>query len=58
MFRRAKVVWSPVEEEYLKKHREDTSVNQLTIALAKSRNAIKRKLDEFDGKPPRIGPGR
>lgn len=47
MFR--KVVWSPVEETYLREHRED-GVNQLTVALAKSRAAIKRKLDEFDGK--------
>ena len=45
----ARVKWSPVEEEYLRKHRKDTSVNQLTIRLAKSRNAIKKKLDEFDG---------
>jgi len=48
-WRRGPVVWSPVEEEYLKEHRDDP-VNQLTICLAKSRAAIKRKLDEFDGK--------
>lgn len=48
---RGKVIWSPVEEEYLKKHRNDMTMNQLTIALAKSKNAITRKLAEFDGKP-------
>lgn len=46
-----KVVWSPVEEAYLKEHRDDMSVNQLGLALAKSRNAITRKLAEMDGKP-------
>jgi hypothetical protein len=50
MFRFNRVQWSPVEESYLKEHRADNE-NQLTIALAKSRAAIKRKLDEFDGKP-------
>lgn len=49
MFRN-KVVWSPVEEDYLKKHRHDMTINQLTIALAKSKNAITRKMNEFDGK--------
>jgi hypothetical protein len=49
MYRRGPVIWSPIEEEYLKAHRDDP-VNQLTICLAKSRAAIKRKLDEFDGK--------
>lgn len=51
MFRRGPIKWSPVEVEYLKENR-DTPMNQLTVALAKSRNAIKRKLDEIDGKPP------
>jgi len=46
---RGAIVWSPIEEEYLRKNRT-ISINQLTIALAKSRAAIKRKLDEFDGK--------
>lgn len=50
MFRARKVVWSPVEIDYLKAHREDMSTNQLSLALAKSRNAIKRKCDELDGK--------
>jgi len=45
----ARVKWSPVEEEYLRAHRKDTSLNQLTVALSKSRNAIKKKFDEFDG---------
>ena len=50
-----KAVWSPIEIEYLKAHREDTSVEQLSIALAKSRAAIKNKKDELDGK---IIPGK
>jgi len=45
-----KVVWSPVEVDYLKEHRKDMSENQLSLALAKSRNAVKRKLMELDGK--------
>lgn len=49
-FFRGTVKWSPVEIEYLKKNRNKTSINQLTIALAKSRNAINRKCDELDGK--------
>jgi len=49
MFRKGKIIWSPVEEAYLREHRED-NIMQLTIALAKSRAAIKRKCDEFDGK--------
>jgi hypothetical protein len=48
MFR--KTVWSPVEISYLESHR-DQPVNQLTIALAKSRNAIRLKCLELDGKP-------
>lgn len=56
-FFRQKVVWSPVEEQYLREHR-DFPVNQLTQALAKTRNAIKRKLDEFDGKPPPKAKGK
>ena len=49
-FFRGKVIWSPVEIEYLKKNREKQTINQLSLALAKSRNAIKRKTDELDGK--------
>lgn len=45
-----KVVFSPVEVEYLKEHRSDMSVNQLSLALSKSRAAIKRRIDELDGK--------
>jgi hypothetical protein len=47
---RGKVNWSPVEADYLKANRDKLPINQLTIALSKSRNAIKKKLDEFDGK--------
>jgi hypothetical protein len=50
MFRRGKVIWSPVEVDYLKLHRDDMTVNQLSLALAKTRNAIKKKCDELDGK--------
>jgi hypothetical protein len=45
-----KILWSPVEIEALKKHRDTMSMDQLTIYLGKSRNAVKRKLDELDGK--------
>ena len=47
---RGKVKWSPVEIDYLKANRDKLPINQLTIALSKSRNAIKKKLDELDGK--------
>lgn len=50
MFNRGKVVWSPLELDYLKLHRIDISINQLSLTLAKSRNAIQRKIDELDGK--------
>lgn len=46
-----KTVWSPIEIEYLKANRAKLSDNQLSIALAKSRNAIKNKCAELDGKP-------
>lgn len=49
-FFRGKVKWSPVEIDFLKKNRKKLSVNQLSLALAKSRNAINRKCDELDGK--------
>ena len=45
-----KTVWSPVEIEFLKKNR-NLPLDQLTIALSKSRNAIKIKCAELDGKP-------
>jgi len=51
MFRRGKVIWSPVEIDYLKANRDTMDINQLSLALAKSRNAVKRKCDELDGKP-------
>jgi hypothetical protein len=47
---RAKVVWSPCEIDYLKANREIRSVNELSLYLAKSRNAINKKLKELDGK--------
>lgn len=50
MFHRGKIIWSPVELEYLKTNRNTISIEQLTIQLAKSRNAIINKLKELDGK--------
>lgn len=44
-----KVTWSPVEIEYLKKNKSE-SLDQLTIALAKSRSAVTNKLKELSGK--------
>ena len=59
MFRRNKVIFSPCELDYLKANREIRSVNELSLYLAKSRAAVKRKLDELDGKKsvPRSGKG-
>ena len=51
MFFRNAVKWSPVEVEYLRSHPE-MAQDQLTIALAKSRNAIRVKRLELDGKLP------
>jgi hypothetical protein len=45
------IIWSPVEVDYLKKNRDGLPITQLSIDLLKSRAAIKRKLDELDGKP-------
>jgi len=50
MFRRQAVTWSPVEVTYLTTNRSTADIGQLCIALAKTKNAIKRKLDELDGK--------
>jgi hypothetical protein len=44
--RRAKIVWSPVEIEYLKKHKSDPQ-DQLCIALSKSRSALDKKMVEL-----------
>jgi hypothetical protein len=49
-WRNGSIIWSPIELEYLKAHREDTPIDQLSISLAKSRNAITNKLKELDGK--------
>jgi hypothetical protein len=46
-----RVIWSPVEHDYLKSHSSDP-INQLCIALAKSRSAIQKKLREIDGWQP------
>src|SRR3990167_2032527 len=50
MFFRSKVVWSPVELQFLKDNRVTMETNQLSLSLSKSRNAIKNKLLEIDGK--------
>ena len=50
MFFRRAIIWSPVEVEYLKSHK-DEPISQLSIALAKSRTAVSNKLKELDGKP-------
>lgn len=42
--------FSSCEEDYLKENRHERSINELSLYLSKSRAAIKRKLDEFDGK--------
>ncbi len=49
-FFRNKVTWSPVEIDFLKANRDTIDTNQLSLALAKSRNAVKNKLLELDGK--------
>jgi hypothetical protein len=54
---RAKVIWSPIEVEYLKKNKT-APINQLCIALAKSVSAVKKKLSELKSskKLPFTGP--
>ncbi len=47
---RTKRIWSPIELEFLKENKH-ISINQLTIKLARSRNAISNKIKELDGKP-------
>jgi len=47
----AKVVWSPIEEEYLRKNIHQP-VTQLCIALAKSTSAVKKKMAELNGTAP------
>lgn len=48
-----RVVWSPVEVEWLSKNKT-MPVNQLTQALSKSQTAVKRKLAELTGKNPKV----
>jgi len=47
--RRQKVIFSPVEVDYLKSHKS-YPINQLCQALSKTRTAIKNKLAELEGK--------
>ena len=49
--RRQKIIWSPIEIEYLQAHQHDP-VNQLALRLAKSFSAVKNKLRELNGKLP------
>ena len=58
MGRFAKVVWSLVEERWLRENK-DLPINQLCGELSKSRNAVKKKLAELSGKTPsKKGKGR
>lgn len=50
-----RVIWSPVELDYLKRHKKDP-INQLTIALAKSRSAVQNKLREVKKGTAQAGP--
>ncbi len=52
MWNNRKIVWSPVEVDYLKENK-DRPISQLSIALAKSRNAVTRKLNELKGIKPK-----
>ena len=45
------VLWSPVEIEYLKKHFDDP-IAQLCIALAKTKYAIRKKIQEINTDKP------
>lgn len=47
-FRQA--TWSPCELDWLKLNREERSINEISLYLSKSRNAVKNKLLELDGK--------
>lgn len=44
-----KVVWSPVEIEYLKRNKDKKTRQQLCIALSKSLTAIRTKIKELNG---------
>jgi hypothetical protein len=50
MFTRGKIIWSPVELDFLKANHETLAMDQICIAIAKSRNAIKNKWAELNGK--------
>lgn len=50
MWGKGPVQWSPCETDYLVANKDTRSINELSLYLAKSRAAIKRKLDELDGK--------
>jgi hypothetical protein len=46
---RAKVVWSPIEIEYLQTNFKILPKDQLCIALAKTRGALDKKIRELNG---------
>jgi len=50
-----RVIWSPVELDYLKRHKKDP-INQLTIALGKSISAVKKQLAEVKKGTAKPGP--
>lgn len=50
-----RVIWSPVELDYLKRHKKDP-IHQLTIALSKSKSAVQNQLREIKKGTARPGP--
>lgn len=47
---RQRTIWSIVEVEWLKQNKHQ-QINQICIVLSKSRNAVKNKIRELEGKP-------
>lgn len=46
---RPRVIWSPIETQYLQDNIDKLSKDQLCIALSKSRGALEKKLKELKG---------
>jgi hypothetical protein len=55
MFRFPSAKFSPCEIDWLKANRDTRSINEISLYIGKSRNAIKNKLLELDGKAPKKG---
>ncbi|MEK6883315.1 MAG: hypothetical protein AABY22_27050 [Nanoarchaeota archaeon] len=55
MFRFPAIKFSPCEIDWLKANRDTRSINEISLYIGKSRNAIKNKLLELDGKAPKKG---